>query len=494
MPLDAKLCYRALRSRDARFDGRIFAGVRTTGVYCRPVCPARTPRRENVQFFPSAAAAADAGFRPCRRCRPETSPLTPAWRGTAATVTRALRLIDEGTLDRGSVADLAARLGVSERHLRRLFDAHLGASPLAVAQTRRVHFAKRLLDETALPITEVAFAAGFGSLRRFNAAMRCATGLPPGELRRASRGRARGGERAAPSVSLRLGFREPFDFDALLSFFETRAIPGVESVEADVYRRSFALAGSAGRGEGGAALRGVIEVRRAARAGQLELRVPAAAGPALLEIAERVRRLFDLGADPAEILPRLRRDPGLAPALRSAPGLRVPGCWDGFELAVRAILGQQISVAGARTLAGRLAERFGTPLRPTAGPIGFLFPQPSQLMEANIEGAGLTRARAHAVRALARSLVAGELLLESPSDLEQAIQRLMALPGIGPWTAQYIAMRALREPDAFPDGDLGLRRALTTNGTPLSARALRERAEAWRPWRAYAAVALWRAS
>jgi AraC family transcriptional regulator of adaptative response / DNA-3-methyladenine glycosylase II len=473
--LDPEICYRALASRDARFDGRFFVGVTSTGIYCRPVCPARTPLRRNCRFFPAAAAAAEAGFRACRRCRPEASPGSAAWHGTSAVVTRALRLVADGALDEGSVAELAARVGTGERQLRRLFVEHVGASPLAVANTRRVHFAKQLLDETALPVTVIAHAAGFASVRRFNAAMREAWGSAPRALRRASPG-ARGAE-----VVLRLGYRPPFDARALLDYLGVRAIPGVEEVADGSYRRSVAFERASG----------VIEVRPDRDAHQVLLHVPAALTRWLGPIAARVRRLFDLDADPAPIAAQLARDPELARRLRERPGVRVAGAWSGFELAVRAILGQQVTVAGATTLAGRLAERLGEPLATPVGGVRRVAPRAGALARADLAALGMPRARAGALRALGRAVADGRLDLEGALDPEEAVRRLEALPGIGPWTAQYVALRALGVPDAFPASDLGLRRALGSEGRPLPARALERRAEAWRPWRGYAAILLW---
>jgi AraC family transcriptional regulator of adaptative response / DNA-3-methyladenine glycosylase II len=506
MTLDHDICYRAVASRDPRFDGRFFTAVLTTGVYCRPVCPARTPRRENVRFFPCAAAAAEAGFRPCRRCRPETSPGTPAWLGTSASVSRALRLIAEGALDRGGVDDLAARLGLGARHLRRLFQEHLGASPLAVALTRRVHFAKRLLDETDLSMTQVALAAGFGSLRRFNAAMRQTFGRAPSELRRGSRGGTGSGNRggfdevAQDRLLLRLSYRPPLDWPGLLAYLGPRAIPGVEVVYGDSYLRAVTCNGQ----------QGVMRVRPAAASSRdaLILEVPACFAPHLLELVARTRRLFDLDADPGEIARQLKRDPLLAASLRRRPGLRVPGAFDRFEVAVRAVLGQQVSVRGATTLAGRLVEIFGEPL---AGPAGAelmdktvaggtapwpdrLFPRPARLAATSVSrlaAVGLPRRRAAAVRTLARAVQAGELDLAGALDLATFVRRTAALPGLGDWTAQYLALRVLHEPDAFPASDLGLRRALEAAGLAATPAAVRRRAEAWRPWRAYAVMHLW---
>ncbi len=481
MPLDPRRCYAAVQSRDARFDGRFFTAVLTTGVYCRPVCPARTPLLRNVRFYACAAAAEAAGFRPCLRCRPETAPGTPAWEGTSTTVVRALRLIESGALDAESVEELAARLGMGARHLRRLFQRHLGASPAAIARTRRLHFAKKLLDETDLPVTEVAFAAGFSSIRRFNAAFRDTLGRPPSDLRRRrTTGRATG--RTTGDFRLTLAYRPPLDWEALLAFLAVRAVPGVACVRDGVYRRTIAC------GED----RGFLTVRHAPGRPELWLDLPLPLSRCLMPVVTRVRRLFDLGADPAAIAGCLAQDPLLAPLVRTRPGLRVPGAWDGFETAVRAILGQQVSVKGATTLAGRLAARYGEPLA-ADGPLRFLFPTPAALRGAPLEALGLPRQRAGALRSLAAAVDDGRLDLTHCPGLDESVAALAALPGIGPWTAHYVAMRALGEPNAFPDGDLVLRRAVGGE-TPLTPAQLRRRSEAWAPWRAYAALHLWAAA
>jgi AraC family transcriptional regulator of adaptative response / DNA-3-methyladenine glycosylase II len=479
--LDRERCYAALRSRDARFDGRFFVGVHTTGIFCRPVCPARTPKLSSVRFFACAAAAQAEGFRPCKRCRPETSPGTPAWLGSSAIVSRALRLIGEGGLDEATVDAFAARLGVGDRQLRRLFARHLGASPAEIARARRVHFARRLIDETALPMTEVAFSAGYKSIRDFNFAVRATFGRSPRELRRGRTQRSAARAADPGDLVVRLPYRPPLDFSGLLGFLRLRAIPGVEWVGDGCYRRTLAQDGAAG----------AIELRSVPDEDQLEMRVRLPAYGGLIGTVERARRIFDLGADPLQIMDALRRDPLLAPRLRRVTGLRVPGAWDGFELAVRAVLGQQVSVKGATTLAGRLVQRFGKPATGLGEGLTHVFPPPEALAEADLARIGLPAARAETLRGLARAVATGSLRLDAAQGLDEAIARLVAIPGIGAWTAHYVAMRALGEPDAFPASDLGLRRALARGGTPLSARELERVAEAWRPWRAYAAVALW---
>ena len=473
MELDQRTCDRARRSRDARFDGRFFIGVTSTGVYCRPICPAREPKDEHIRYFPTAAAAEAAGFRPCLRCRPEASPGTPAWLGTSGVVSRALRLIGEGALDGAGVDALADRLGITARHLRRLFLQHLGATPLEVAHTRRVHFAKKLLDETTLAFNQVAFAAGFGSVRRFNGQIRGTYSRTPTELRRLARQHGAAGPEC---YRFRLAYRPPYDWEAVLTFLKARATPGIESVEASHYRRTITIDGA----------HGAIDVSRLEPGAALCLEVRFPDPRALLSIVERVRRVFDLGADPAVIGEHLGADPLLGGPLARHPGIRMPGAWDGFELAVRAILGQQVSVRGATTLAGRLASMFGAPVA-NAGGTGRLFPTPARLADAAIERAGVMKTRAEAIRCLARYVVDGTISLGPCIDGRATIAALTALPGIGDWTAEYIAMRALGEPDAFPRGDLVLRRL----AGGLSARELDRRSDAWRPWRAYAVMLLW---
>ncbi len=470
--------YRAMESRDARFDVRFFICVKTTGVYCRPICSARTPMRKNVRFAPTVAAAEADGFRPCKRCRPEAAPGSPAWLGTPAVVSRALRLVSGGFLDDHDVPALADRVGIGERQLRRLVQEHLGAPVLSVAMARRAHFARRLLDETDLPMTEIAFASGFGSVRSFNQAMRKTFDGSPSELRRRRRS---GGVSSSSGITLRLAYRPPLDWDGVLAFLVPRATPGVEVVEGGVYRRTIRF----GEQEGAIAVRSLEDERH------LELTVDAAPGAGLLEVVERVRDLFDLGADPHSILTHLRRDPDLRSALGRRKSVCVPGTWDGFELAIRAILGQQVTVRGATTLAGRLVERFGRERRGArTGDLDRFFPTPEALVEGEVESIGLPGARARTLRGLARAVLDDPGLLDPARDSVETTRRLCALPGIGDWTAQYVAMRALREPDAFPAGDLGLRKILG-NGSPLRERDLAVRAEAWRPWRSYAAMAIW---
>jgi AraC family transcriptional regulator of adaptative response / DNA-3-methyladenine glycosylase II len=479
--LDHDACYRALLTRDARFDGRFFIAVTSTGIYCRPICPARPPKLENCVFMPSAAAAQAAGFRPCLRCRPEAAPELAVWRGTANTVSRALRLIDEGALDEGDVETLAGRLGVGGRHLRRLFQHHLGAPPVAVAQTRRLLFAKALLADTALPMTEVALASGYDSLRRFNDAMRRSWDRPPSALRRPSRTPPPGNG----GVTIRLPYQPPFDWAAFLGFLGPRAIPGVEAVEGDCYRRTIAFDGR----------HGVVELRPAADAPQLEATIRIPAVGSLGTIVSRLKRQFDLDADATTIGAHLATDPLLAPLVAARPGLRVPGAWDPFELAVRAILGQQISVGAATVLAGRVAAAYGEALQLDDGPapagLTHVFPAPVALIAADPGVLRVPRARAACIAGLAAALAERPDLLSPVLPLDETVALLCRLPGIGPWTAQYVAMRALREPDAFPSGDLGLRKAAATADGVPTMQALEARSAAWRPWRAYAAIHLW---
>jgi AraC family transcriptional regulator of adaptative response / DNA-3-methyladenine glycosylase II len=475
MDLDLQVCSRARLSRDARFDGKFFIGVLGSRVYCRSICPAPTAKEKNVRYFPSAAAAAEAGFRPCLRCRPECSPGTPAWLGTSSTVSRALRLIGESGLDDGGVEVLAGRLGVGSRHLRRLFLKHLGATPSAVAQTQRLHFAKKLIDETRLPMSQVAIASGFGSVRRFNASITSVYHRTPSQIRRLARQTATQPEN---QYLFRLRFRPPYNWEGMLAFLAARATPGVEAVEAGSYRRSISL----GR------THGYFEASLDEANDALVVKIQFGDPRSLFFIVERIRAMFDLNADWAAIARSLGTDAVLGPLVAANPGLRVPGCWNGFELAVRAILGQQIRVKGATVLAGRLVKAFGQPFA-TADGLTHVFPTPAVLADANVGGIGVPGARAETIRALARAVCQGRVSFKEIVDVDDFLTRLCEIPGIGRWTAQYVAMRALREPDAFPSGDLGLLRGLGLE----SNRELEKRAEAWRPWRAYATVYLWNA-
>jgi AraC family transcriptional regulator, regulatory protein of adaptative response / DNA-3-methyladenine glycosylase II len=483
---DRDSCYRALQSRDARFDGFLFVAVTSTGVYCRPVCPARTPNFANCRFFSSAAAAQEAGFRPCLRCRPETAPDLASWRGTSNTVSRALALITEGALDGDSatVETLAERLGLGERQLRRLFDQHLGASPVAVAQTRRVLFAKQLIHETQMPMTQVALAAGFGSVRRFNETFRDLFKRPPSALRRKSSASPESAERG---VTLRLRYRQPYDWDSMLRYLKARAIPGVEAVENGCYQRTVAIDGFVGS----------VRVAHLAARQSLSVTIRFPNVQSLPAIVTRVRRVFDLGADIETIDEHLARDPLLAPLVAQRPGLRAPGGWDGFELAVRAVLGQQISVIAARKLAGQLVALHGTPASKDQSGHAMLthvFPTARHLASVRTLGLGMPAARQASLKALAETAAADPNVFRPVGTIEDAIARLRTIRGVGEWTAQYIALRALRETDAFPASDIGLLRGAGRMDRALSTPAgLLVRAESWRPWRAYAAQHLWAA-
>jgi AraC family transcriptional regulator, regulatory protein of adaptative response / DNA-3-methyladenine glycosylase II len=482
MDMDDDACYRAIETRDRRFDGRLFVAVTTTGIYCRPFCPAPTPKRKNVRFFPTAASAQEAGFRPCLRCRPEISPELAFWNGSSNTVSRALRLIEAGALDDASVESLATRLGMGERQLRRLFRQHLGASPTAVAQTRRILLAKQLIQDTGLPMTEVAAAAGFGSIRRFNETFQHLYKRSPTELRRAGATERSVGTTGA--IAVRLGFRPPYDWDAMLSFLRARAIPGIEIVSRERYARTIAI----GHGRGVLVVEPTDGYCLKATVRFPELRqLPA--------IIARVRRVFDLAADPVAIGTHLAQDPVLVPLIAARPGLRVPGAWDGFELAVRALLGQQIAVSAATQLAGKLVAQYGEELIDLAARdhgLTHVFPTPRQLSGSDMAGVGMPQARRVALRALAAAVVADPLIFGPRRSLEEAVAQLRSLPGVGEWTAQYVAMRELREPDAFPAADIGLLRAMADRrGVRPSPAELLARAERWRPWRAYAALHLW---
>ena len=477
--LDPAICEQARLTRDARFDGLFFTAVKTTGIYCRPVCPAPTPKPSNITYYRSAAAAAAAGYRPCLRCRPEAAPGSPLHRAGSDLVGAALRLIEQGALDGKSVVDLARRIGVGERHLRRLFDQELGASPLDVAATRRLLFAKQLLGETGLPITTIAAAAGYASLRRFNAAFVDAYAKPPREFRR-GRERVHGDS----AIELRLPFRPPFDFLGLLTFYARRGIPGVEAIDERGYQRSVILDSEPGWFS--------VSLIRGDTA--LRLRVHGVRAIHLGHVVNRVRRMFDVDADPAAIRQTLGQDQRLRPLLKRWPGQRLPGAWDGFELGVRAVLGQQISVAAARTLAARIVELYGTPHPASAAAgLGALFPPAYALVDAPLESIGLTRARSATIRGLAQACVDGRIDFSAQQTLDESVARLRTLPGIGAWTAHYIAMRAHSHPDAFPAGDLVLRKIVGA-GTPISERAMESVAEPWRPWRAYAVMLLWRSA
>jgi AraC family transcriptional regulator, regulatory protein of adaptative response / DNA-3-methyladenine glycosylase II len=477
---DREACYRALAARDRRFDGTFFVGVGTTGIYCRPVCPARLPAFDRCRFFRDAAAAEAEGYRPCLRCRPERAPGRAIVDATQNLAARAATRIASGALNGSNVERLAAELHVGSRQLRRAMRREYGTTPVQIAQTHRLLLAKRLLTDTKLPVGNVALASGFSSLRRFNALFRQRYRMAPSDLRRGGRSRGTAGGAA---FALRLEYRPPMDWARLVGFLAGRTISGVETVEGPRYRRTVSIRGH----------HGWIGAQPAGNGDHaIELEVAASLLPVVMPLLSAVRSLLDLDAEPQLIAEHLRRDAVLRWRLDRSPGLRVPGALDGFELAWRAVLGQQVSVEGARTLAGRLVEAFaeeadalppGLSRRPVR-PERLAGSSPDEIM-----GIGLTRARAECVHLLACRMASGELRLEPGSDAQSTVEGLCALPGIGPWTAQYIALRALHWPDAFPESDLGIRRAL--GDRPI--REIRSMAEKWRPWRAYAALHLWSA-
>jgi AraC family transcriptional regulator of adaptative response / DNA-3-methyladenine glycosylase II len=468
-------CYRGVKSRDARFDGWFFTAVTTTGIYCRPSCPALTPKRSNVRFFASAAAAQLTGFRACKRCRPDATPGSPEWNGRADLVARAMRLIADGIVDREGVTGLAGRLSYSERHLNRVLVAEVGAAPLALARAQRAHTARLLIETTDLGFAHVAFASGFASIRQFNDTIGAVFASTPTHLRQHKR------RQREPSggVSLRLSFRQPFHGAGLLGFLAARAVPGVEEGVAGTYRRTLRLPHGAGvvvLGDGGDHIRC-----------RLQLDDWRDLAPAV----QRCRRLLDLDADPTAVDEVLAADPVLAPLVTQRPGLRIARAVDGAEIAVRAVIGQQISVSGARTLTAALVARLGKPLTAPDGALTHLFPEPGTLAEADPSSLGLPAARGRAVVALARSLDTGALSLDPGADREVARRRLLDQPGIGPWTADYVAMRALGDPDVLLETDAGTRRACRRLRLPSAPSALRRHAQRWRPWRSYALQHLW---
>jgi len=501
---DPDTCFRAMQSRDARFDGWFYVAVSSTGIYCRPSCPAVTPKRRHVAFYPTAAAAQAAGYRACLRCRPDASPDSPEWNLRADVAGRAMRLLADGVVDREGVDGLARRLAYSPRQLRRLLQAELGAGPLGLARAQRAHTARLLIETTGLPFADVAFGAGFSSLRQFNDSVRGVFALTPREMRRraqarpaerrtaqphcagsqsrATSGDGAGGASGLTTVSLRLPFRPPLDAAGLLGFFEARAVPGLEEVEAGTYRRTLSLA------HGPAVLElSPGETHIAAAIHLADLRDLAAA-------VNRCRALLDLDADPEAVDATLGMEPLLALLVRGALGKRVPGAADGAELAVRAVLGQQVSVASARGTAARIVASLGEPLAQPLGSLTHLFPSPQALAEADPALLRMPAARAASVRALASELAAGAVELDPGADRDETRRRLLQIPGIGSWTVEYIAMRALADTDAFPDTDLGVLRGLTALGAAPGAKAATALSERWRPWRAYAVMHLWGAA
>ncbi len=481
--LDRESCYRVLQARDARFDGRIFVGVKTTGIYCRPICPARTPKIANVEFFGTAAAAQEAGFRPCLRCRPEVAPDLAAWKGSSSTVLRALRLIDHGPLEDASIDTLADRLGIGARQLRRLFAQHIGASPKTIVQTRRVHLAKQLIQETTMPVTEVAYASGFGSIRRFNETFKEMFGRPPTELRRPRAATTPGG--GTRELTLRLAYAVPHAWSEMLAWLAARAIADVERIAGETYSRSFSVDGHTG----------LISLTPGRR-GELILRAYGARVDALPVIINRVRRMCDLAADPAAIDSHLAMDPLLAPLIAARPGLRIAGAWTGFELAVRAFLEGRETPEDARRTLAQLTVARGRPLdddlRTLVPGVTHVFPDSSGLRDADLTPHGVSDVDAAAVQSLARAIDAEPGILQQGRSLDASLRALESLPHTDARLAHVIAMRELHEPDAFPASDpLLLQVIASLLHRPISAAQLFALAERWRPWRAYAAAHLW---
>ncbi|MBK6322951.1 MAG: DNA-3-methyladenine glycosylase 2 family protein [Burkholderiales bacterium] len=497
-PAASDACYLALKARDARFDGRFFTGITSTGIYCRPVCKVRTPKRENCLFFALAAQAESAGFRPCLRCRPELAPAGAAgsdtlrpWSTQDASfilARQAAELLDEpGLWSDGtpSMANVAARLGVSERHVRRIFETHWGVSPLQYLQTRRLLMAKRLLTDTRLPVAQVAGLSGFSSVRRFNASFVEHYRLQPRQLRQKRDAQdTQDSQREPSAIVLKASYRPPYDVAAMLDFFATRLIDGVESVEP----QQLTLARTLALPHGGRTLVGWVRVQFVPDACSVVFQISPSLGDVLPQVLARLRALLDLDADPWAVNAALQGDfPGFE-------GQRVPGCLDGFELGVRAILGQQITVKAACTLGTRLVERFGTDLPAPVGGMRRLFPTPQALAQATGDALGqigIVRQRQRAIQALAQAVADGHLMLQPGVDIADTLAALQALPGIGPWTAQYIAMRALRWPDAFVAGDVALQKALGVRDAKNPALAAEQASERWKPWRSYAVVRAW---
>ncbi|GAA2145071.1 AlkA N-terminal domain-containing protein [Kitasatospora kazusensis] len=489
--IDDETRYRAVDSRDARFDGVFFTAVRTTGIYCRPSCPAVTPKRVNCAFYPTAAAAQGAGFRACRRCRPDSVPGSPEWNHRADLVGRAMRLIGDGVVDREGVAGLADRLGYSARQLQRQLTAELGAGPIALARAQRAQAARLLLQTTGLPVTEVAFAAGFASVRQFNDTVREVYDRTPSGLR-AEVAAGRRGAAPAGALSLRLAYRGALDSDHLIDFLALRAVPGVEEVVTGgrrgirTYRRTLALP----YGHGIAEVDGLAAGVRPDR-GWLDCRLKLTDLRDLTTAVHRMRALFDLDADPDAVDAQLGADPLLGELVRARPGIRSPGHVDPHELAVRAVLGQQITVAAARTLAARLTERYGVALPEPSGGLRLLFPTAAALAQADPADLAMPEARRRALRGLCAALADGTVRLDGGADREAAAAQLLALPGIGPWTVGYLRMRALADPDVFLPGDAGVRHGLQRLGLAGDPKSAAAAGAAWAPWRSYAVHRLW---
>jgi AraC family transcriptional regulator of adaptative response / DNA-3-methyladenine glycosylase II len=468
----------ARQSRDARFDGRFFVGVLTTGIYCRPVCPVKIPMKKNVQLYPTAAAASAAGFRPCLRCRPESSPGTPAWNGSSWKVSRALQLIDQGYLDDGSVEDLANEIDVGSRQLGRLFQDHIGASPIEVAKTRRLHFAKKLIDETNLPLAEICFASGFGSVRRFNAVFVKTYDRTPKELRQRKKSKLINGSNA---IEMTLSFRPPFAWKKLLAFLAYRHIPGVEHVTENSYARTISIEGVIGD----------FRVEFSDASTQLKVQINFPESRQLHHIIDRIRTVFDLRADSEKIESFFARDKILGPIVKKNSGLRVPGSWNGFEVAVRAVLGQQVTVKAATTLVGRIANSYGQQYSCDNPNLTRIFPSPETLLNRDLNNMGIVGQRIAAIKQIAEMVGNNDLTIDCTASTDSFVEKICSIKGIGEWTAYYIAMRALSDPDAFPYSDLILRRAATRPGDTLTAKQLLQLSEAWKPWRAYSVILLW---
>jgi AraC family transcriptional regulator of adaptative response / DNA-3-methyladenine glycosylase II len=480
--LDQERCYRAVASRDARFDGHFITAVRTTGIYCRPSCPATTPKRANVQFLPTAGAAQQLGYRACRRCLPDAVPGSPDWNVRADLAARAMRLISDGVVEREGVPGLATRLGYSERHLNRVLTAELGAGPLALARAHRAHTARLLIETTPLGMADVAFAAGFASVRQFNDTVRAVYGVAPTTLRAEAGRRRDATPAAAGTLVLRLPFRPPFDAEGLMLFFAARAVGGVETLDDEGYVRTLRLP------HGPATV--VLQPKPTHITATLRLADPRDLGPAVA----RMRRLFDLDADPVAVDELLGADPALETAVKEVPGIRLPGSVDGAETAIRTLLGQQVSVAAARTAAGRLTAALGERLPPALAVPGadLLFPAPAAIAEHGADVLTGPARRIASVLAVATALADGRLALDPGRDPAELRAELLALPGIGPWTAGYLAMRVLGDPDELLAEDLGVRRGAAALDLPSDIPGLTARSAAWRPWRSYAATHLWR--
>ncbi|MEU7651321.1 AlkA N-terminal domain-containing protein [Micromonospora taraxaci] len=481
MEMDFERCYRAVDSRDQRFDGWFYTGVTSTGIYCRPSCPAITPKRQNVRFFPSAAAAQGAGLRACRRCRPDAAPGSPQWDIRADVVGRAMRLIADGVVDRAGVPGLASRLGYTERHLHRMLSAEMGAGPLALARAQRAQTARILIETTDLGMAEIAFAAGFGSVRQFNDTLREVYASAPSDLRTA-RGRQQAAT-GAGTITLRLAYRPPFHAQALLDFLAVRALPGVDEVRDGTYRRGLRLP------------HGIGEVALTPADGHVAATLRLTDLRDLAPAVARCRRLLDLDADPTAIDATLAADPALARAVAAEPGVRLPRAVDGFEMAVRAVVGQQISVTAAqKTLTRLLTHQVDHEVDEADGDRMRGFLSAEELLGLPDSGFGMPSARRETLRGLARVVADGALDLAPGVDREEAVRQLVALPGIGPWTANYLAMRALGDPDILLSTDLAVRRGAAALGLPDTQKTLDGYAERWRPWRSYATIRLWRAA